>query len=96
MAERGQAVGETVRDHANVLPGLLPSTRDTSYVCWRFIDRYADTTFNHLQMEPFLEELERLRDGTPSDIARELLVQIEALAHKCQDNYHLCLKFEGD
>ncbi len=47
-------------------------------------------------MEPFLEELERLRDGTPSDIARELLVQIEALAHKCQDNYHLCLKFEGD
>jgi hypothetical protein len=58
--ERGKRLDE-VGDPTNLLQRLLPSPKDQSFACLRFVDPYGDTTFNQAQMETLLAELERVR-----------------------------------
>lgn len=93
--ERGEPI-EQVLDPGNLLHRLLPSHDDSSYQCVRFIDWYGDTVFNRLQMEQFLAEWKRLYNAAECKEERELLLAIEKLAHRCQTEAHLYLKFYGD
>jgi hypothetical protein len=48
-----------------ILHGVLPSLDERGFPCLRCIGTYGKTVFNHLQMETFLEEWERVR-GLPT------------------------------
>ena len=83
-------------DVANLLRRLLPSGDDSSYHYLRFIDWYGDTVFNQLQMEPFLEEWEKLERVASTTEDQAFLARVAQLARRCQQEQHLYLKFLGD
>jgi hypothetical protein len=93
--EDGNRVAE-VLDSANILHRLLPSHDDATYHCLRYVDWYGDTVFNRLQMEAVLPELDRIRLGARESGERELVDRVKELAHRCQAEPHLYLKFYGD
>lgn len=93
--ERGEAI-EEVGDPQNLLHEVLPATDDERSRCLRFIDWFADTTFNSLQMEEFLKELAAVRSSASSEEAAELLDRIGKLARRVEKEVHLYLKFYGD
>jgi len=93
--ERGDAL-EQLGDPQNILHRLLPGPDDRTFSCLRFIDWYADTTFNSLQMQDLLDELKRIgqRAGSPEE--SNLLDQIRGFARRVQKEPHYYLKFYGD
>lgn len=93
--ERGERVDE-VSGPTDALQGLLPSPKDESFSCLRFIDPYGNTVFNSLQAEVLLAELTRIRPTTTTNLERELLDRIEELAERCRSEPHLYIKFYGD
>src|SRR5262245_54098206 len=84
-----------ITDEGARLEDLLPPRDDRSFVCLRFIDQYADTIFNGLQMEDFLAELERIRPKAQSEAQVRLLDELRALARRCKEERRL-LRFYGD
>ena len=92
--ERGVAI-EDIIDPNNYLHRLLPSFDDTSFQWLRYIDWYADTVFNGMQIVPFLEEWRRLYSRAVSDEDYDILRKVEALALKIQEEPYY-LKFYGD
>lgn len=87
---------DMVLDPKNHLHRLLPSHDDESYQCLRFIDWYGHTVFNRLQMPIFLSEWQRVRAKVKSDEECDLIDRVEKLAHDCQCEPHLYLRFIGD
>lgn len=93
-SESGQSL-EQVDDPQNILHQLLPS-EDASYQYLRFIDWYGDTIFNRLQMEPYLNEWDRLSQAARTSEQETLLARIKQLALQCVREPHLYLRFCGD
>lgn len=93
--ERGKKLDE-VGDPLNLLQALLPSPKDESFACLRFVDPYGDTTFNRPQIEALVAELERIRAKATTRGEQELLDRIKRLAQRCQSEPHLYIKFYGD
>jgi hypothetical protein len=90
--ENGEIL-ESVGDPRNLLSKLLPNG---GFSLLSGIDRYGDTTFNRLQMDPFLQEWGHLHSKAPTSEQAKLLGEIEKLALRCRDGRHLHLKFVGD
>lgn len=93
--EKGDRIDE-VGDPRNLLGRLLPSPKDESFACLRFVDPYGDTVFNRIQIETFIRELERIRIKATTKEEQALLDRLRALAERCQSEPHLYLKFYGD
>jgi hypothetical protein len=93
--EKGEPT-KWVEDPANMLARLLPGEDDRTFSLLRYIDPYADTVFNQIQMTDFLAEWARisLRAHTPEE--KSLLLRIEELARETSDAPHRYLKFVGD
>ncbi|MBA3912690.1 MAG: hypothetical protein H0X25_02255 [Acidobacteriales bacterium] len=79
-----------------VLHGVIPSREDRTYVVLRCIDPYGKTIFNHLQMEPFLEEWERVRERAEDETQREAWQTIQEMATTCAQDRDLYLRFVGN
>jgi hypothetical protein len=60
------------------------------------IDRYGDTTFNRMQIEPFLAEWETLFDKAATPEEQSLLEAIKKLSLKSRDDVHQYVVFIGD
>jgi len=95
VTEHGE-VADTAADPEAQLNALIPSADDTRFCCWRFIDQFGDTTFNPLQMGPFLAEVELIRAVTSERERLKLLDEVHRLATACRDGVHVYLKFVGD
>ena len=93
--ERGKRI-DGVGDPTNLLHGLLPRLEENTFKCLNFVDWYGDTSFNRLQMDSLLAELDRLQARAASEDGEELLARIADLARRCQRGRHLYLKFYGD
>ncbi|MGO9273134.1 MAG: hypothetical protein ACLQOO_23350 [Terriglobia bacterium] len=93
--ERGEVIDQ-LADPQNYLHKLLPHPDDQSYQCLRFIDWYGDTTFNYLQIDLFLAELERLKSRAQLSQEKDLVQRIEGMARRCKRTRHSYLKFIGD
>ena len=94
--ERGKEL-DRVDDPKNLLHKLLPLHDDTSFQLLRFVDWYADTTFNGLQAPVVISELNRIaeeRAETPE--GKALLADIARLADHCLGVGPFYLKFYGD
>lgn len=87
---------ETVIDPKNVLGRLLPQSDDPLRPMLASIDSYGDTIFNRMQMPRFLSEWSEISANAQSSEERELMLKIEALARRVQNEVHLYLKFIGD
>jgi hypothetical protein len=93
--EDGTSLG-CVEDPSNLLHRLLPNPKDTSFQVLRFIDWYGDTVINRPQIEPFLEEWDRIAQSAKTEEERSLLSRIHDLAAQAQQEVHTYLKFYGD
>lgn len=94
--ERGEMQAEPITDPRDMLGQLLPAGDGSEYQWLPYIDRYGDTIFNHLQVEPFLREWRSLYGKARTEPERTLLAAVEQLAKSCEDGVHLYLKFIGD
>jgi hypothetical protein len=79
-----------------LLHALIPSPEERDFPLLRCIDLYGKTVFNHLQMESFLEEWERLRGRARDDTQRDAWQKIKDLAVACQQDRDLFLRFVGN
>ena len=95
QTERGEKLAE-VLDPKNLLHRVLPQDPGSGFNYLSYIEWYGDTTFNRLQMTPFLAEWDRLLAQLPSGDVREFLEQIKRLALRCQEDVYLYLIFIGD
>jgi hypothetical protein len=78
-----------------LLHAVLPSREERNFPFLRCIDPYGETMFNHLQMENFLEEWERLGDRAHDDTQRDAWQKVKDFALACQHDRDLFLRFVG-
>jgi hypothetical protein len=80
-----------------VLENLFVRALNTGQFLWlTFIDPYGDTVLNHLQIDHFLEEWERLYELQPSEAEAAALRSVRDLAEYCLEASHRYLRFCGD
>jgi hypothetical protein len=87
---------DTVVDPKNFLGTLLPEHGDPAHPMLASVDFYGDTVFNRMQMDRFLAEWTDIATKASTPEERALVSAIEGMAHRCQDEVHLYLKFIGD
>jgi hypothetical protein len=73
-----------------MLHGVMPARDEKNFPFLRCIDLYGKTVFNHLQMESFLEEWDRVRDRA-HDESQHAWQKVA-----CQVDRDLYLKFVGN
>ncbi|PYX01627.1 MAG: hypothetical protein DMG89_00890 [Acidobacteria bacterium] len=79
-----------------MLHGVIPPREERDYPFLRSIDPYGKTVFNHLQMETFLEEWERVRGRAHDESQVEAWQKIKEMAQICQQDRDLYLRFVGN
>ena len=79
-----------------MLHGVIPARDEKDFPYPRGIDLYGKTVFNHLQMEMFLEEWERVRDRARDESQQEAWQKVKDMARACQEDRDLYLKFVGN
>lgn len=78
-----------------MLHGLVPVGSDSDFMLLSGIDPFGKTVFNHLQMEGFLREWERVRERARDDSQREAWQKIREMAESCRGDRDLYLRFVG-
>lgn len=79
-----------------MLHGVIPARAEVKFPFLRCIDAFGKTVFNHLQMETFLEEWERVRDRASDDPQKEAWEKIKEMAKTCKEDRDLYLRFVGN
>ena len=79
-----------------MLNSVIPSRDDREFILLRGIDPYGKTVFNHLQMESFLEEWERIRDRAKDESQQESWQRVKEMAVACKSDRDLYLRFVGN
>jgi hypothetical protein len=79
-----------------MLHGVVPAFEEKGFPILRCIDPYGHTVFNHLQMEPFLEEWEKVKERARDDSQLLAWSKIKELAETCRKDRDLYLKFVGN
>jgi hypothetical protein len=83
--------GEWVMLHA-----VLPSREEQDFPVLRGIDPRGKTVFNHLQMEAFLQEWDRIRERAKDESQKEAWEKVRSMAQRCREDRDLYLRFVGD
>jgi hypothetical protein len=79
-----------------MLHGVIPGHEEKEFPVLRGVDPYGTTIFNHLQMEPFLEEWDRVRPRATDENQKEAWSKVKEMAAACQSDRDLSLKFVGN
>ena len=79
-----------------ILHNVVPGREDATFPLLRCIDPFGKTVFNHLQMETFLEEWERVRDRAADEAEKAAWQKIKDMAQTCQADRDLYLRFVGN
>ena len=67
-----------------MLHGVLPAREDREFPFLRCIDPYGRTVFNHLQMDAFLEEWERIHERARDESQKEAWQKVKEMAAICK------------
>jgi hypothetical protein len=93
---------EQIRD-GGALRDLIPAVSDERFACWRFVDPYGETVFNHLQLPILRREIALLRPSANPQRASahridvdHILDLIEDLAASRTGTLHRYLRFVGE
>jgi hypothetical protein len=87
LGERGEWV---------MLHGVIPAREERDFPILRAIDPYGKTVFNHLQMESFLDEWERVRNRAADESQQEAWQRVKEMAEICKQDRDLYLRFVGN
>lgn len=79
-----------------MLHGVIPARDDRDFPFLRGIDPFGKTVFNHLQIDSFLEEWDRIRDRATDDPQKEAWQKIKEMAETCSQDRDLYLRFVGN
>ena len=79
-----------------MLHGVVPGFEEREFAILRCVDPYGHTVFNHLQMETFLAEWEKVKERARDDSQMLAWKQIKGMAQTCQKDRDLRLKFVGN
>jgi hypothetical protein len=79
-----------------ILHGVLPAREERNFPYLRAIDLHGKTVLNHLQMETFLEEWDRVRERAKDDSQVEAWRKVKEMAEKCRGDRDLYLRFVGN
>ena len=79
-----------------MLHGVVPAREEHEFPVLRCIDLFGKTVFNHLQMESFLQEWERIGERAQDDAQKEAWQKIREMAQACQSDRDLYLRFVGN
>ncbi len=79
-----------------MLHGVVPAFEEREFPLLRCIDPYGRTIFNHLQMESFLQEWERVQERARDDSQANAWKNIRQMAETCRKDRDLYLKFVGN
>jgi hypothetical protein len=79
-----------------MLHGVLPGREEQEFPWLRCVDPYGNTVFNHLQMEGFLAEWERLQERAHDEAQKQAWIKIKEMAENCKDDRDLYLRFVGN
>jgi hypothetical protein len=79
-----------------MLHGVIPSHDESTFPVLRGVDPYGTTVFNHLQMDAFIEEWQRVRDRATDENQKEAWAKVNEMAAACQSDRDLSLKFVGN
>ena len=79
-----------------MLHGVIPGRDQRDYPVLRCVDPYGKTVFNHLQIETFLDEWERVRERATDDPQKESWQKIKEMAETCRQDRDLYLRFVGN
>jgi len=78
-----------------LLHGVIPAFEDRAFPVLRCIDPFGKTVFNHLQMQPFLEEWHGVQDRAKDETQREAWEKVKQMAETCGQDRDLYLRFVG-
>jgi hypothetical protein len=79
-----------------MLHGVIPGRDDGNFDLLHGIDPYGKTVFNHLQMDSFLREWERVRDRARDESQKEAWQKVKEMAESCKADRDLYLRFVGN
>ena len=79
-----------------MLHGVVPARDQHDFPVLRCIDPYGKTVFNHLQMEAFLVEWDRVQSRAEDDQQKEAWQKVKEMAQSCQNDRDLYLRFVGN
>ena len=79
-----------------ILNGVVPGSTDPNFVLLSGIDPFGKTVFNHLQMESFLQEWERIKDRVRDESQKEAWKKVKEMAEACRHDRDLYLRFVGN
>ena len=78
-----------------LLHGVIPAFEERDFPLLRCVDPFGKTVFNHLQMEPFLEEWQRVEGRAKDESQREAWGKVKEMAQVCRADRDLYLRFVG-
>jgi len=79
-----------------MLHGVVPATSNAEFLLLSGIDPFGKTVFNHLQMEAFLKEWDRVKDRVRDDSQLEAWEKVKHMAETCRHDRDLYLRFVGN
>ena len=79
-----------------MLHSVVPGRDEHDFPLLSGIDPYGKTVFNHLQMERFLDEWERVRERAKDESQQEAWHRVKEMASVCKDDRDLYLRFVGN
>jgi hypothetical protein len=79
-----------------MLHGVVPGASPADFPLLSGIDPFGKTVFNHLQMETFLKEWDRVKDRVHDDSQLEAWEKVKHMAETCRDDRDLYLRFVGN
>lgn len=78
-----------------ILHGVVPVSQDPGFPLLGGIDPFGKTVFNHLQMEVFLTEWERVKERARDESQMEGWQRVQHMAEACRQDRDLYLRFVG-
>jgi hypothetical protein len=79
-----------------ILNGVIPGSSDPNFVLLSGIDLFGKTVFNHLQMESFLQEWDRIEERVRDESQKEAWKKVKEMAEACRLDRDLYLRFVGN
>jgi hypothetical protein len=79
-----------------LLHGMIPTREERGFPILRGVDPFGKTVFNHLQMESFLEEWERVAERARDESQQEAWRKVKQMAQACRQDRDLYLRFLGN
>ena len=79
-----------------MLHGVVPASHEREFPILSGVDPFGKTVFNHLQMEVFLREWDRVKDRARDQSQVEAWQKIKEMAETCREDRDLYLRFVGN